>query len=64
MTPGQRIGRYVLLVDSDGMRHAIAISAALALCELDGGGTVLMLPGGKMVRLEADLDDVLLWLNS
>lgn len=64
MTPGQRIGRYVLLVDAEGTRHAIALSAALAMCELEGGGTVIMLPGGKMVRLEADLEDVLLWLNS
>jgi hypothetical protein len=63
MTNGTRTGRYVMLRDADGQRHAIALSAALALCEVQGGGTVLLLPGGRLVRLEAELEEVLAWLH-
>ncbi|WP_120010612.1 hypothetical protein [Teichococcus vastitatis] len=63
MTNGTRAGRYVMLRDASGQRHAIALSAALALCEVEEGGTVLLLPGGRLLRLEAGLDEVLAWLS-
>lgn len=63
MTNGTRAGRYVLLRDACGQRHAVALSAALALCEAEDGGTVLLLPGGRLLRLEAGLDEVLAWLT-
>lgn len=63
MISGTRAGRYVILHDVDGQRHAIALSAALALCEVEGGGTVLLLPGGRLLRLDAALEEVLAWLS-
>ncbi|MCI0755658.1 hypothetical protein [Teichococcus vastitatis] len=63
MTSGTRAGRYLLLRDADGQRHAVALSAALALCELDSGGTVLLLPGGRLLRLDEPLEQVLAWLS-
>lgn len=64
MEPGIRIGRFLLLRDAEGTRHAVSLSATLALCELpDGGGTLMLLPGGRLIRLEAELEEVLTWLQ-
>lgn len=63
MESGLRIGRFVIVRDADGLRHAIALSAAIAVCELVEGGCVLLIPGGRLVRLDAGLEEVLEWLN-
>ena len=63
MEAGARVGRYVVLHDADGLRHAIALSAAIAVLELAEGGCVLLIPGGRMVRLESSLEEVLEWFN-
>ena len=55
-------GRYVLVRDRDGRRTALARHAVSAVCEAEDGGTVLLLPGGRVVRVEEDLDTVLGWL--
>ncbi len=52
-----RIGRFVILVDIQGQRHALAPSAVPAICECDGLLT-LLLPGGKVVLVEASLDEM------
>ncbi len=62
---GRRLsGGYVLLVDVDGMRHAIRHGAILALSDADDGrcATVAQLPGGRVLTILASLDEVLGWI--
>lgn len=54
--------RYVIIRDRDGQRHAVARHAVSAVHEKEDGGSVLLLPGGRMVQVEDDLDTVLAWL--
>jgi len=55
---GQRVGRYLVLRDIDGRRHAVAAGAVSALCETDDG-VVLMLPGGKLVHVPVAMAEML-----
>jgi hypothetical protein len=59
---GSRIGRYVILRDSSGTLHAVSPTAVSALCQTDDG-TVLLLPGGRMIALQEGLYTVLSWLD-
>lgn len=59
---GTRVGRYLLLRDVDGTMHAVSATAVPAMCEIDDG-TLLMLPGGKMLRVARPLMTVLSWLD-
>jgi len=56
-------GRFVVVRDRDGCRKAVARQAVSAVCETEEGGSVLMLPGGRMIQVEEDLDTVLQWLG-
>ncbi|MFC7737678.1 hypothetical protein ACFQX4_17975 [Roseomonas sp. GCM10028921] len=49
-----RVGRYVILIDVDGRTHAIAPTSVDAICEVDGQ-SILLLPGGRIVVIEADV---------
>ncbi len=51
--------RFVVLRDRDGRRQAIARQSVSALCEDEGGGTLLLLPGGRLVAVDDALDVVL-----
>jgi len=51
--------RFVVLRDRDGRRHAIARQAVSALCEDEAGGTLLLLPDGRLVAVEDALDAML-----
>lgn len=55
--------RYVVIRDRDGQRHAVARHAVSSVHEKEDGGSVLLLPGGRMVQVEDDLDTVLAWLT-
>ena len=46
----------------DGRRHAIAATSIAALCETDEG-TLLMLPGGKLVHVHECMLLVLSWIG-
>ena len=59
---GERIGRFVVLRDLDGRLHAVSAGAISAMCEADDG-TVIMLPGGKMVQVSISMEVVLAWLD-
>ena len=63
LTDGSRIGRYVILRDVDGRRHAIAAGAILALGETDDGDTLLHLPGARTLQVSYSLQVVLAWLE-
>jgi hypothetical protein len=61
LVEGMRIGRFVVIRDIEGNRHAVAASAVAALCETDDG-TLLMLPGGRLVQVQQGFEIVLNWL--
>jgi len=55
-------GRFVVMRDRNGVRTAVQRHAVSAACEGPDGGTTLLLPGGRLVQLDEDLDLVLAWL--
>ena len=59
---GSRVGRYVLLRDESGTLHAVSPVSVSALCEADDG-TVLLLPGGRVIMLRQSFRTVLAWLE-
>lgn len=61
-TSASSYGRYVVLRDRDGRRHAVARHAVSSVCEIEEGGCALVLPGGRVIVLLDDLDAVLLQL--
>lgn len=59
---GSRIGRYVLLRDANGCLYALSATAVAALCETEDG-CLLMLSGGRMMRVAHSMPRVLAWLT-
>jgi hypothetical protein len=59
---GQRVGRFLLLRDQDGCMHAVAAGSVSVLREADGA-TLVMLSGGKVLKVERALHRVLAWLD-
>ncbi len=59
---GERIGRFLVIRDLDGRLHAVSAGGVAAMCESDDG-TVLMLPGGRLVQVSQPLEVLLAWLN-
>ena len=59
---GTRIGRYVALRDIDGCLYAVSPGAVAVVCETDDG-TLLMLPGGRMIQVPRAIGTVLTWLD-
>lgn len=55
-------GRFVIVRDRDGVRHAIARGAISVMREDQDGGTLLLLTGGRMLvmadGLEATLEQI------
>jgi hypothetical protein len=58
---GERVGRFVLVRETEGHWHALSMQAVYAISELDDG-CVLALYGGKLLRLSQPMDTVLAWL--
>ena len=63
MEDGTRLGRYVLLRDAEGRRHALAVTSVVALSETDDGDTLLHLSGGRMLRTATPLTAALAWFT-
>ena len=59
---GDRVGRFVILRDAEGRLHAVAASSVTAVCE-EEGASILLLPGGRLIRVERALETVLGWLS-
>lgn len=59
---GTRVGRYVVLRDYEGRMHAVVATSVCAICE-DDGGALLLLPGGRMIRVDRPMAEVLQWLE-
>ncbi len=62
-TNGQKVGRYVCLRDVDGRRHAISVTAVVAVSDDGCDGSLLLLPGGRLVRVDAAVEVVVDWLS-
>lgn len=59
---GERVGRFVILRDTDGTTHAVAAVSVAAVCQTEDGA-LLMLPGGKLLHVPQPLRLVLAWLD-
>ena len=59
---GQRIGRFVVLRDLGGQVHAVSAGSVGAVCETDDG-SLLLLPGGRLIQVGQSLATVLAWLD-
>ena len=59
---GERVGRFVVLRDIEGRVHAVAAGSVGAVCETDDG-TMLMLPGARLLHVPRPMAVVLGWLD-
>ena len=59
---GERVGRFVVLRDRDGLVHAVAAGSVGALCETEDG-VLLLLPGGRLIQVARPMPIVLAWLD-
>ena len=60
---GQRVGDFVLLQDVDGQTYGVLASAVVALCDTEEG-SVLVLPGGRVIQVRHSMATVLRWLQA
>jgi hypothetical protein len=63
MDAGARIGRFVIVRDVDGRLHALAPHAVAAICDDGEGGAILLLPGGRALRLDQPVEAIAAWLS-
>ncbi len=63
MDDGAQLGRFILVRDIDGRLHALSMSAVVAICAVEDDGSVLLLPGGRVVRLAQDVMQVAGWFS-
>ena len=62
LSEGERVGRFVVLRDRDGLVHAVATGSVGALCETEDG-VLLLLPGGRLIHVARPMPIVLAWLD-
>lgn len=59
----ERLGRFLLVRDSEGTPCALAPTAVLAVVATEDGGAVAVLAGGRAVRFAEDVRTVVGWLS-
>ncbi len=59
---GERVGRFLVVRDQDGILHAVAAGAVTVMREVDDG-TMLLMSGGRMLSVPRTLRTVLAWLD-
>ena len=62
LVEGQRVGRFVLMRDVEGRLHAVA-SGSIAIVGQTEDGSLLMLPGGRLLHVPQPMWRVLTWLD-
>ena len=62
LSEGERVGRFVVLRDIEGRTHAVSAGSVGAVCETDDG-TMLMLPGARLLHVAQPMATVLAWLD-
>lgn len=62
---GMRVGAFVILIDDEGLRHAVRLGSVLALSDADNcqDTAVMQMPGGRTVLIRASLEEVLQWFT-
>lgn len=62
---GTQVGRYVVLRDHNGLRHAIRRGSVVAASDSDPcqDATLLQLPGGRALVVAEPFETVLAWLE-
>ena len=62
---GERVGAFVVFMDENGLRHAVKLGSVLSLSDGDDhqDTTVMQIPGGRVVLIQAPLEKVLKWLS-
>jgi hypothetical protein len=62
---GERVGPLVVFVDVHGLRYALPSRSVLALHDEDERQetTVMQITGGRHMRIQAPLDEVLTWFR-
>ena len=60
---GTRVGRFLVVRDIDGQRHAVAVGAVSALGETEHG-VLLLLSGGRLIHVPQPLEQMLHWLGT
>jgi hypothetical protein len=63
VSSGERVGRYVLVRDVEGRLHALALGAVSAICDDGEGGALLLLPGGRLIRIAEPVLAAVGWLS-
>ena len=62
LTEGTRVGRFLVLRDIDGNLYGVAASA-VSVIRMTDDGTLMMLPGGKMLHTSRSMGTLLAWLD-
>ncbi|QCG98127.1 hypothetical protein E6C67_31035 [Azospirillum sp. TSA2s] len=62
---GERVGRYLVLIDVDGRLHALSSNAIQGVSQddADPGECILALNGGRFLRLPVPFGQALDWLR-
>ena len=62
---GERAGGWLLFTDQDGLRHAVRLTAVLALSDTDPAqdGTLVQLAGQRALVVAVPLEEALGWLG-
>ncbi len=62
----ERRGSTLVFHDQDGIRHAVRVSAIIAVSDADAtrDATIVQLPGSRFLMLRVCLDEVVGWIGS
>jgi len=63
---GERAGPFLVFTDQDGLRHAVRLTAVLALSDTDQAQdcTLVQLAGQRSVVVAVSLEEALGWLQA
>ena len=62
---GHRVGPFIVICDTEGLRHSIRTNSVLAISDADDQQvtTRLLLYGGQKILILLPFDEVLLWFS-
>jgi hypothetical protein len=60
---GMKLGRFVVLVDRNGLRHAVVLSSILGIHDTEDQECVISLPGGRCPVMAESLERILSYLG-
>ena len=63
---GERAGPFLVFTDQDGLRHAVRLTAVLALSDADPAqdSTLVQLAGPRSVVVAVSLEEAIGWLQA